>query len=163
MKTPSEVKSFLQADSLQFSDPFGMSGMKTTVDRIMAAKRRGEKVLVHGDYDADGITATTIMLSALKAVGIDCSFFIPNRIAHGYGFKKAGVEQARQLGVSLVITVDCGISSFDAAAACKKEGMDVIITDHHEPASAHDAPSSERDFSLPEAIAVVNPRISDRQ
>ncbi len=136
MKTASDISSFLNPDVAQLSDPFDMPGMKTAVDRIMAAKHKGEKVLVHGDYDADGITATSIMLSVLKMLGIDCSFFIPNRMEHGYGFKKEGVERARRLGVSLIVTVDCGISSFDASALCKEEGIDIIITDHHEPVSA---------------------------
>lgn len=162
MKTASDISSFLSPDITQLSDPFDMPGMRTAVDRIMSAKHKGEKVLVHGDYDADGITATSIMLSALKMLGIDCGFFIPNRMEHGYGFKKEGVERALCLGSSLIVTVDCGISSFDSSFLCKEKGIDVIITDHHEPVSVRGDPSSQ-EYLLPDAVAVVNPRISCRR
>jgi single-stranded-DNA-specific exonuclease len=163
-KTGSDISSFISPGISQLADPFDMPGMKTAVDRIMAAKRGGETVLVHGDYDADGITATAIMLSALKLLDINCRFFIPNRMEHGYGFKTTGVETAKHLDASLIITVDCGISSFEAAALCKKEGIDLVITDHHEPASTSRLlnPSASR-FLLPDAVAVINPKIDNHQ
>jgi single-stranded-DNA-specific exonuclease len=90
-------------------------------------------VFIHGDYDADGITATAIMVEGLKKFGIDVGYFIPDRIAHGYGFGNAGIEKAKEEGAKLIITVDCGITSFDAVSAANSIGIDVIITDHHEP------------------------------
>ncbi len=192
MKTPEEISYFLNPHISQISDPFDIQGMSVAVARIMAASIKGEKVLVHGDYDVDGLSATAIVLKALKILGIDCHYFIPNRMEHGYGFNLSSVKYAKQTGAALIITVDCGITSFEAAARCKKEGIDVIITDHHEPIrSQNENPPSppfakgglaflkipspsrgkgqgsgeslDNDFLLPDAIAVINPKISDSQ
>jgi single-stranded-DNA-specific exonuclease len=190
IKTPEEISYFLNPHISQISDPFDIQGMSIAVDRITAASIKGEKVLVHGDYDVDGLSATAIVLKALKILGIDCHYFIPNRMEHGYGFNLSSVKNAKQTGASLIITVDCGITSFEAAAMCKKEGIDVIITDHHEPMRSQNEnppsppfakgglaslkiPSPSRgegqgggesldtDFLLPEALAVINPKISN--
>ena len=177
IKTPGEINSFLNPHISQLSDPFAIQGMKIAVDRIMAAKTNGEKILVHGDYDVDGLSATAIIIKALKMIGIDSHYFIPNRIKHGYGFNLSSVKKAKQTGATLIITVDCGITSFEAAALSKKEGIDVIITDHHEPirnriqdtgcrmqdkkdASCLMHPAS---FEVPDALAVINPKISNQQ
>jgi single-stranded-DNA-specific exonuclease len=164
-KTPGEISSFLNPDISQLSDPFDIQGMKTAVDRIIAASKQGERVFVHGDYDADGLSSTAIMLKALKMLGIDCCYFIPNRMEHGYGFNPPSVKNAEQLGANLIITVDCGITSFEAAALCRKSGIDVIITDHHEPIrkenSANDSRFTFQDLLLPDALAVINPKISN--
>src|SRR4030043_1143210 len=135
IKTSKEISSFINPHISQLSDPFEIQGMRKAVDRIMAASQRGEKVLVHGDYDVDGLSATAIILKALKMIGIDSQYFIPNRMEHGYGFNLSSVTKAKQIGATLIITVDCGITSFETAALCKKEGVDVLITDHHEPVS----------------------------
>jgi len=116
------------------TDPFEIEGMKAAVERISVAVRTGEKVFIHGDYDVDGLTATAILTRALRGLGIDCHYFIPSRMVDGYGFKSSSVKKAKQVGATLVITVDCGITSFEAAALCRQEGIDLIITDHHEPA-----------------------------
>ena len=199
MKTPEEISYFLNPHLSQISDPFDIQGMSVAVARIMAASIKGEKVLVHGDYDVDGLSATAIVLKALKILGIDCHYFIPNRMEHGYGFNLSSVKNAKQTGAALIITVDCGITSFEAAARCKNEGIDVIITDHHEPirsrkpevGSQNEKPPSppfakgglaslkipspsrgegkggaeslDNDFLVPDAIAVINPKISDPQ
>jgi len=167
-KSSDEISSFLNPDISQLSDPFDMQGMKTAVDRIIAASKRGERVFVHGDYDADGLSSTAIMLKALKMLGIDCCYFIPNRMEHGYGFNPPSVKNAEQLGANLIITVDCGITSFEAAALCRKSGIDVIITDHHEP--IRKTPSGVRsekleekpshDFLLPDAFVIINPKLT---
>jgi single-stranded-DNA-specific exonuclease len=166
-KSSGEISSFLNPDISQLSDPFDIQGMKTAVDRIIAASKRGERVFVHGDYDADGLSSTAIMLKALKMLGIDCCYFIPNRMEHGYGFNPPSVKNAEQLGANLIITVDCGITSFEAAALCRKAGIDVIITDHHEPIGK--TPSGVRseeleekpshDFLLPDAYVIINPKL----
>ncbi len=180
IKTPVEISSFLNPHISQLSDPFDIQGIKIAVDRIMAAKTNGEKVLVHGDYDVDGLSATAIILKALKMLGIDCYYFIPNRMEHGYGFNLSSVRKAKQTGAVLIITVDCGITSFEAAALCKKEGIDVIITDHHEPALKNETVKIRRyedeklttsqllnfstsRFLLPDALTVINPKISNQQ
>jgi single-stranded-DNA-specific exonuclease len=187
IKTPGEINSFLNPHISQLSDPFAIQGMKIAVDRIMAAKTNGEKILVHGDYDVDGLSATAIIIKALKMIGIDSHYFIPNRIKHGYGFNLSSVKKAKQIGATLIITVDCGITSFEAAALSKKEGIDVIITDHHEPLTSIEqqkaksleykategkeqkpyAPNSElyahSYLLLPDALAVINPKISNQQ
>lgn len=167
-KSPGEISSFLNPDISQLSDPFDIQGMKTAVDRIIAASKRGEKVFIHGDYDADGLSSTAIMLKALKMLGIDCCYFIPNRMEHGYGFNPPSVKNAEQLGANLIITVDCGITSFEAAALCRKAGIDLIITDHHEPVKVDSSKlkvkssekSIDQEFLCPDAIAIINPKLS---
>jgi len=161
IKTPGEVKDFLSPGITNLSDPFELPDMSAAVERIKAAFHRSERVLVHGDYDTDGLTATSIMVHALKAMGMDVHYFIPNRMTHGYGFNMPAVDVAKKLGARLIITVDCGITSFEAAAAAKEKGMDVIITDHHEPALRQASGVRSQEFLLPEAVAVVNPKISN--
>jgi single-stranded-DNA-specific exonuclease len=169
IKTLDEIDSFLNPSMSQLSDPFDMQGMQIAVDRILSAAKSGERILVHGDYDTDGLSATAIVLKALKALGIDCCSFIPNRIEHGYGFNPSSLKKAKEIGASLIITVDCGITSFEAAALAKKEGIDVIITDHHEPVTNqtsrvanYESRITNRDFLLPDALAVINPKVSDQ-
>jgi single-stranded-DNA-specific exonuclease len=176
LKTSDQIYSFLNPDISRLSDPFEMPNIKAAVERIKEAKKQGERLLIHGDYDADGITATAIMVEGLKKFGIDVGYFIPDRIAHGYGFGIAGVEKAKEEGAKLIITVDCGITSFDAVSAANAIGIDVIITDHHEPIKRDwsngvmENLGNEADilqysntpllqFQLPEAIAVVNPKL----
>lgn len=175
IKTPGEVISFLTPSISQLSDPFDMPGMKTAAERIVAASKRGEKVLVHGDYDVDGLSATAIILKALRMLGVESYYFIPGRMEHGYGFNLSSIKKAKQVNATLIITVDCGITSFEAAALCKKEGIDVIITDHHEPIRrpsgvkseelsenrTHDSRFTIHAFLLPDAVAVINPKIAD--
>jgi single-stranded-DNA-specific exonuclease len=185
IKTSEEISSFINPHISQLSDPFEIQGMRKAVDRIMTAAKRGEKVLVHGDYDVDGLSATAIILKALKILGIDSYYFIPNRMKHSYGFNLSSVKTAKQIGATLIITVDCGITSFETAALYKKEGIDVIITDHHEPISYQQSAvssqnptsppfskgglggfislNSDNDFLLPDALAVINPKISNSE
>jgi single-stranded-DNA-specific exonuclease len=176
IKTSKEISSFINPHISQLSDPFEIQGMRKAVDRIMAASKRGEKVLVHGDYDVDGLSATAIILKALKMLGIDSHYFIPNRMEHGYGFNVSSVTKAKQICATLIITVDCGITSFETAALCKKEGIDVLITDHHEPLRnekweignekseiSSQFPVHSSQFLLPDALSVINPKISNPQ
>lgn len=172
IKTPEDIHSFLNPDLSGLSDPFELPDMRKAVDRVRAALQRSERVLVHGDYDADGLTATAIMYHALKTIGLEVHYFIPNRMLQGYGFNPYSVEAAEKIGARLIITVDCGISSTEAVACANKAGIDVIITDHHEPSlrqgSGVGVPlerlllgeaESSRDFLLPEAAAVINPKL----
>ena len=169
LKTVSDINDFLYPSMTGFSDPFELPSMKTAIARVKLALHRHERILVHGDYDADGLTATAIMLQALRCIGLEAGYFVPNRMLHGYGFNKPAVDMAKKLGVKLIITVDCGTNSFEAVSCADKAGIDVIITDHHEPlikqSSEFGVRSSElkisdsHDFLLPEAAAVVNPKL----
>ncbi len=168
IKTPGEVKDFLSPGITTLSDPFDLPDMSAAVERIKVAFHRGERVLVHGDYDTDGLTATSIMTHALKAMGMDVHYFIPNRMTHGYGFNMPSVDVAGKLGAKLIITVDCGITAFETAAAAAERGIDVIITDHHEPSRksstlgvrSSESKNEPQDLELPEAVAVIDPKIS---
>ncbi len=161
LKSASEIADFLNPGITKLSDPFGINGVSVAVRRIEAALNSNERILVHGDYDADGISATSIVYHALRRMAADCLYFIPDRFSHGYGFHPHGVRKAKEAGASLIITVDCGITSFEAVAAANKEGIDVIITDHHEPAKVvrH---SGTSEVQLPDAYAVINPKISNQ-
>src|SRR5208337_3475350 len=180
LKTAEQLEAFLNPDISKLADPFALPQLKAATERIRIAKKNGERVLVHGDYDADGVTATAIMVEGLRDYGLEVHFFIPDRIQHGYGFGAAGLERAEALGARLIVTVDCGISSFEAASAARTRGIDLIITDHHEPVrncesekgrtgaqgkesydgSPHHrfSDSPRQEFILPEAVAVVNPK-----
>jgi single-stranded-DNA-specific exonuclease len=164
IKSPDQINLFLNPAVDKLSDPFELPHIKIAIDRIREAKSNGERVLVHGDYDADGVTATAITVEGLKKIGIDVHYFIPNRIIHGYGFGNVGIEKAKEIGAKLIVTVDCGITSFDAVSAANSIGIDVIITDHHEPVRVQSSEFGVRsekypEFFLPEAIAVINPKL----
>ena len=158
LKTASAISDFLRPGLSLLGDPFDIPGISAAAARVRHAVAGGERIFIHGDYDADGVSATSILVLVLRSLGADCLWFIPDRFSHGYGFQPHGVARAKEAGSSLIITVDCGITSFEAAAAAREEGIDVIITDHHEPARGR---HSEPDVLLPEAAAVVNPKVTD--
>ena len=167
IRTPDAVRDFLSPGVTALSDPFDLPGMRQAVGRVREALRRSERVLVHGDYDTDGLTATAIMVHVLRTIGIEANYFIPHRMVHGYGFHSHAINIAKKTGAGLIITVDCGITSFETASSAKANGIDVIITDHHEPLAVECPPVSRGsgpgecvgDFILPEAVAVVNPKL----
>lgn len=150
IKTPNEAIEFLRPSTTGLSDPFDIPHMRQAVLRIKSAINNKEGILIHGDYDVDGLTGAAILIETLRKTGLDVHFFIPDRFVHGYGFNIASVDMAKRLGVRLIITVDCGITAFEVAAYARQEGIDVIITDHHEP-----------EAQLPQAVAVVNPKLSN--
>lgn len=129
-------------------DPFSLPGMPAAVDRVLQAVEGGEKVAVYGDYDADGITATAILCLGLRALGLAPVAHLPDRFAEGYGLRAEALSLLGGQGVSLVITVDCGVRSVGEVAWARSQGIDVIVTDHHLAGS-----------ELPPARAVVNPRL----
>jgi single-stranded-DNA-specific exonuclease len=141
---------FLNPDFSRLTDPFAMKDMQTAVERIYRAVINREKILIFGDFDADGVTATALMYEFLSRVEAHVTWYIPHRIKEGYGLLPAHVQMAAGQAVDLIITVDCGISSVDAVAAAAKEDMDVIITDHHEPGP-----------NLPRALAILDPKQPD--
>ena len=146
--TLEEGRRFLCPSIDQLTDPFLLTDMRVAIDRIEQARQRGEHVFVFGDYDVDGISGTALLVTALRRHGIDrCSFGMPSRLTEGYGLSPDRVEAAHTQGVSLIITVDNGISAHEAAAAARRLGIDLIVTDHH-----------PFDKKLPDALAVVNPK-----
>ncbi|MDD2852070.1 MAG: single-stranded-DNA-specific exonuclease RecJ [Desulfuromonadaceae bacterium] len=127
-------------------DPFILKGMQAAVDRVLRAHITVEKICIYGDYDVDGISGTALLVSFLRQVGCNCSYFIPNRFDDGYGLSKGAIERIIDEGATLIISVDCGITSVNEAAFCRQAGVDLIIIDHHVPGDI-----------VPEAAAVVNP------
>jgi single-stranded-DNA-specific exonuclease len=146
-----DVSDFFNTSLNQLSPPFSIKDMDVAVDRILGAIERKEKILIFGDYDVDGITATTLLLEFLRSVDADVSYYIPHRIAEGFGLKKNHIlDVAMPKGIHLIITVDCGSESQDAVKAARNAGIDVIITDHHMISD-----------TIPPAVAVVNPKRND--
>lgn len=154
IKTSGAALSFMDPGVSRLDDPLKIPNMKRAAEVIMAAINSNRRILVHGDYDTDGITGTAIMITALKRLGADVVWFIPERMHHGYGFNRPGVDYARGAGAGLIITVDCGITSFEAVKASRGAGMAVVITDHHE--LMNDVQGNP---VLPDADAVVNPHL----
>ena len=132
------------------TDPFSLRDMDAAVRRIRRAIEAEEHVAVYGDYDVDGITATCLLSDYLESKGLACEVYIPNRLEEGYGIRKAGLDSLHALGVSLVITVDCGITAVEEAEYARSLGMELVITDHHECGPV-----------LPGAAAVVDPKRKD--
>jgi single-stranded-DNA-specific exonuclease len=146
-ETAEAAEAFLYPMKQSFYDPFLLDGMERAVERIREAIAKGEKILVFGDYDADGVSSTTVMVSVLKELGAFVHFYIPNRFTEGYGPNEAAFRWAKEQGFSLIITVDTGIAALNEASLAKELGMDLIITDHHEPGPV-----------LPEAYAIIHPK-----
>lgn len=133
-----------------FHDPYLLIGMETAVDRIQEAIKKQEPILIYGDYDADGVSSTTVLMITLRDLGANVQFYIPNRFREGYGPNKSAFRQAAENGIKLIITVDTGIAAVHEAAVAKELGLDLIITDHHEPGPV-----------LPEALAIIHPKLPD--
>ncbi len=147
---PETARRFLQPSLDHLHDPFKLTGMMAAVERLEQAIARRERIAIHGDYDVDGITSTVILRRALEMLGGDVVHFIPERLKDGYGLQPAAIERLQADGVSLVVSVDCGIRGIEAATKARDLGVDLIITDHHEP-----------DAELPVAVAVLNPKRHD--
>jgi len=147
---PEKAQRFLQPSLDHLHDPFRLTGMMAAVERLEQAIARRERIAIHGDYDVDGITSTVILRRALEMLGGDVIHFIPERLRDGYGLQPAAIERLRADGVSLIVSVDCGIRGIEAARKARELAVDLIITDHHEP-----------DAELPDALAVLNPKRHD--
>jgi single-stranded-DNA-specific exonuclease len=142
------IAAFLSADYKSgIHDPFLMKGMDAAARRVAAAITEGEPIAVYGDFDTDGVTAVTLLMQAIGAMGGDIRPYIPHRLREGYGLNTEAIEQLAAEGVRVLITVDCGISNVREVAHAQERGIDVIVTDHHTPPPV-----------LPEAYAVVNPK-----
>jgi len=146
---PAAVRAFLDRASGD-DDPFKLAGMHEAVARLRQAVEARQKVVVYGDFDADGVTATAVLMETLGALGADVESFIPHRERDGYGLHRQVLERLARDGTQLVVTVDCGIRATEEVAAASRAGIDVIVTDHHALAA-----------DLPDAVAVINPRRPD--
>ncbi len=146
--TDEEARAYLNPGAASEGDPSQMLGVPVAVERIAQAIQRGESIAVYGDYDVDGVTATALLVQALTALGGKVRPYIPNRFEEGYGLNRDALLALKEEGVMLVISVDCGIRSPDEAAYAGSIGLDLIISDHHQPAEG----------PLPQALAVVNPK-----
>ncbi len=147
---PLSARRFLAPSLDDLLDPHRLTDLPVAVERIMTAIAGKERIAIHGDYDVDGVTSTVILRRALELLGADVTHFLPERLRDGYGLQPASLERLHALGVRLVISVDCGIRGVEAAVRAKELGVDLIITDHHEP-----------DTELPKAVAVINPKRHD--
>ena len=132
-KTVSEARRYLYPQFDELHSPFKLADMDKAVDRIRRAIKRGEKIYIYGDYDADGTTATALLYNAFRHIDVPVETYIPNRFRDGYGLSKGTVEEISKRGGQLLITVDCGITSKAEVELANTLGIDVIITDHHQP------------------------------
>src|SRR5438128_9964106 len=133
LSDPESAARFLNPSLDHLHDPMRLADMRVAVDRLLAAIARRERIAIHGDYDVDGITSTVILRRALELLGADVVHFIPERLRDGYGLQPAAIERLHADGVALIVSVDCGIRGAEAARRARELGVDLIITDHHEP------------------------------
>jgi single-stranded-DNA-specific exonuclease len=150
IKDAESIRDFLYPSLDNFHDPFLLPDMDRAVERLKLAVKRDETVFIHGDYDADGITSTALLVSALKKFKLKTFYHIPNRITEGYGISNIGINKAKACGAALIITADCGISAEGEILTAISMGIDVIVTDHHVPPD-----------KLPDAFAVIDPHRKD--
>jgi single-stranded-DNA-specific exonuclease len=146
--TDAAARAYLRAEANFDPSPLQLTGIPVTVERIRYSLDHSEPIAIYGDYDVDGVTATALLVQALRAVGGNVRGYIPNRFDEGYGLNNEALSSLKKDGVKLVITVDCGIRSPDETAHAQAVGLDLIITDHHQPANG----------DLPLAFAVINPK-----
>lgn len=141
------ARAFLHADAADLHDPYLLSGMEAAVLRIREAAERGEKIRIYGDYDADGVSSTSLLVHVFRGMGLHFDYYIPHRALEGYGLNNDAIALAAGDGVKLIVTVDTGISAYEQVEYAKSLGIDIVVTDHHEPPE-----------KLPDACAVVNPK-----
>lgn len=147
-----QAKAFFHPDLKQLYDPFLMKDMDKAVKRLMVALQKKQKILVYGDYDVDGTTSVALVYTFLKKYHNKIDYYIPDRYSEGYGVSQKGIEYAIEQGVSLIITLDCGIKALDKVAFAKNHNIDFIICDHHTPGDV-----------LPDAVAVLDPERTDSE
>ena len=150
VREPMEMRRFVDCQALAITDPYALKGMAPAVQRLRQAIDRGEQVAVYGDYDADGITATAVMIETLTALGARVQSYIPDRFEEGYGLNEDAISFLSESGVQLILTVDNGIRSVSDVAFGNELGLEFIITDHHTPGT-----------EIPPALAVINPKQPD--
>ncbi|MBU0703331.1 MAG: DHH family phosphoesterase, partial [Chloroflexi bacterium] len=146
---PAETAAFLNGDSGE-ANPFDLPGMSTAVTRLRQALRADEPIAVYGDFDADGVTATALLVQALRALGGHVRPYIPHRVDEGYGLHEEALTELARDGARVVVTVDCGVRALDQVTHANRLGLDVIVTDHHSVGK-----------QLPDAVAVIDPKRAD--
>ena len=150
IQDPESAHRFLYSTLRDLYDPFLMKDMRKSVDRILRAIAQGEKILIYGDFDVDGITSIVVLKKTIRLLGGECEFYIPQRLTDGYGLKEDTIGAFKNHGYSLVISVDCGIRAIEVAQFTREIGLDLIITDHHLPGDV-----------LPPAYSILNPHRGD--
>lgn len=148
LKTEQEIRDFFTPRLEHQHDPFLFEDMDKAVTRILKAIDNHERITIYGDYDVDGTTATALLLLGLRKLGADIDFYIPHRMIDGYGLSLGSLDQLKENGSSLIISVDCGVNALEEIAAINAMGMEIIITDHHNPKE-----------ELPQALATINPKL----
>ncbi|MBN1548982.1 MAG: single-stranded-DNA-specific exonuclease RecJ [Syntrophaceae bacterium] len=148
--TVEEARAFLHPSLGDLHNPFLMKDMKEGVHRLIKAIYQGQKIIIYGDYDADGVTSVVLLVKFLRDINQKVDFYIPGRVDEGYGLNKNAIDKMKEDEVSLIITVDCGVSENEHIAYAKSKGIDTIILDHHE------IPDS-----LPVSVATINPKQAD--
>src|SRR5699024_7800585 len=144
-----EIKRFLSPNLKDLVSPKNLVGIDKVQNRIKNAIENKEKILIYGDYDADGVTSTALLLKTFQELGALCDFYIPNRFLEGYGLNKEAIQSAKESEVKVIITVDNGIASFEEISFAKELGIDVIITDHH-----------DIQGKVPDAFAIIHTELS---
>src|SRR5262249_28456824 len=148
MGDPEQAARFLKAPLNGLRAPELLPGVREAADHLFDAIRNGKRICVYGDYDVDGTTGTAILVQGLRLMGAGVDFYLPNRLEEGYGLNCEALRQIAQSGATVVVTVDCGICSLAEAEEARRLGLDLIITDHHEPKN-----------ELPNARTLVHPRL----
>lgn len=152
IKTAAEARRFFRPQLSDLHDPFLMNDMQVAVDRLNQALGRKEHIMVYGDYDVDGCTAVALVYKFLSQFYSNVDFYIPDRYEEGYGISRKGIDFAAEMGVKLIIVLDCGIKAVEEVAYAREKGIDFIICDHHVP-----------DDELPPAVAILNPKRHDNR
>lgn len=152
MVSPEAASAFMQSSLASLPDPFLLPGMSRAVQRLAVAIERGERIAVHGDYDVDGITGTALLVETLRLLGADTECHIPLRLRDGYGLSADALRQAAAGGAKVALSVDCGVSAVAEAHLALELGLDLIITDHHQPPE-----------TLPAALAIINPHLPENR
>lgn len=145
---PDDARRFLDAPLSGLHPPDALPGLRQAADRLWSAVQAGRKICIYGDYDVDGVTGTSILLTALRAVGAAVDFYVPHRLLEGYGINNEALRQIASTGAKVIVTVDCGIASIEEAEEAKRLGLELIVTDHH-----------EMKETLPDAAVLVHPRL----
>lgn len=148
--SPEEGRAFIKKDESQIYDPFILKDMDKAVNRINKAIKDGEKITIYGDYDADGVTSSTILILCIRELGGNVDYYIPDRENEGYGISESSIDIIANNGTKLIVSVDCGITAVDECEYAKEKGIDMVITDHH-----------ECSYVLPDACAVVDTKQDD--
>lgn len=147
LETKEQITAFVEGTQMEFHDPYLLHDMDKAVHRLTEAIESGEEIVVYGDYDADGITSTCILVETIEVLGGNVGYYLPNRFTDGYGPNAAAFKKLIENGAQLILTCDNGVSGHEPIAMAKKMGVDVIVSDHHELPAV-----------LPDAYAVIHPK-----